>query len=167
MLENGADVHIKDNLGNTPLHYAMQLRDQGFINLLLAETADSCGFNIENKNGETPADIAFGMSQNSINQLMRAQMLTHLERQIRNKDFQAIKKFMEKYSWLNYETLYTLMRECYPQESDMSEHNSGSCSSALRWDELVDDGDVQGPKKKRIKVEVSRRNGKRKRIYVR
>lgn len=252
LLDNGADHCVKDSLGNTPLHHAVQARNCQLISVLLNKTAgraDFFGFNAENKFYETPAHIAFYSCGTCINQLIRAHMMTYLGRQMRNKNFQAIKRFIEKYpligyknlffdikacystqdekrttydpfdcmiyclewngieydvtvpqellsqfvqyaknsvgqirydaeqhmihflfqqlrsdkymnvirfikeySWLNYKPLYNWMKDCYPQEITNPHHIFCYCIAVLKSGRLINDGNMQEPKKKRIKV---------------
>lgn len=55
MLELGADVNIRDEDGNTALHYAAKELDSQKIKILVEHLAD---INITNKKGETPFDWA-------------------------------------------------------------------------------------------------------------
>lgn len=54
MLRNGANVNVKDKLGKTPLHYAMQLCSLPLVKLLIKYRAS---LQIEDKYGKTPLDI--------------------------------------------------------------------------------------------------------------
>lgn len=56
LIENGAEINIKDNDGNTPLHYAAKRGFMGIIRLLVENGAD---INAKNNDGQTPNDISF------------------------------------------------------------------------------------------------------------
>jgi ankyrin repeat protein len=55
LLDNGADVNLKDNSGDTALHYAVDVCDPDKVKFLLGKKID---VNAKNKNGETALDIA-------------------------------------------------------------------------------------------------------------
>lgn len=57
-LAQGADPHIVDELGNTPLHYTVHTGSKEVTNLLLSHGADP---NWQNKKGKTPLHIAIGV----------------------------------------------------------------------------------------------------------
>lgn len=52
-MAEGIDLNVLDNLGNTPLHYALQLGNRDLALYLIKKGANK---NIENKEGLTPAD---------------------------------------------------------------------------------------------------------------
>ncbi len=51
MIEEGADVNAKDNLGKTPLHYSVEERDLDCLNFLIENGAD---VNAKDHLGKTP-----------------------------------------------------------------------------------------------------------------
>jgi uncharacterized protein len=55
LIEHGADVNARQQLGYTPLHTAAQLGDGAMIDLLLASGADR---HAAGDDGKTPADLA-------------------------------------------------------------------------------------------------------------
>jgi ankyrin repeat protein len=55
LLDNGADVNLKDNSGDTALHYALDVCDPDKVKFLLGKKID---VNAKNTNGETALDIA-------------------------------------------------------------------------------------------------------------
>lgn len=55
LLDHGADVNARQQLGYTPLHTAAQLGDDAMIDLLRAGGADS---RVAGDDGKTPADLA-------------------------------------------------------------------------------------------------------------
>ena len=54
MLRDGANVNVRDRLGKTPLHYAMQLCSLPLVKLLIKYRAN---LQIQDKFGKTPLDI--------------------------------------------------------------------------------------------------------------
>ena len=55
LLENGADVNIKDRYGRTPLHLIARAGDPAIAKLLMQKGARS---NVRDQQGKTPLDIA-------------------------------------------------------------------------------------------------------------
>lgn len=55
LADNGADINAQDNIGNTLLMYAIELRNEPLINEILKLNPD---VNIKNKEGKTANDIA-------------------------------------------------------------------------------------------------------------
>ena len=53
LLDNGADVNIRNNAGATPLHEAARVGLKQMVTLLIEKGA---GINAEDKYGETPLD---------------------------------------------------------------------------------------------------------------
>lgn len=54
LLKKGMNANIKDNEGNTPLHYAFEYQNKEFRDLLFKYGAD---ITIRNKNGKTPEEL--------------------------------------------------------------------------------------------------------------
>jgi len=54
LVRNGADVHARDPLGNTPLHYAEALENAGIARYLISNGAD---VNAQNESGRTPHEL--------------------------------------------------------------------------------------------------------------
>lgn len=57
IINQGVDVKAKDEDGNTPLHFAVFIKNNQLANLLIRNQAD---LNLKNKKGETPLNIAIG-----------------------------------------------------------------------------------------------------------
>jgi hypothetical protein len=59
LLDLGASVHLQDNYGNTPLHYALKNVRESVVLKILSQKPD---INLENNEGITPLDLAFDVS---------------------------------------------------------------------------------------------------------
>jgi ankyrin repeat protein len=69
LVDKGADVNAANDLGMTPVHYAVQRGVDRIIEYLAAHGAK---FDIKNKQGRTPADLARGRTATLINKLTGA-----------------------------------------------------------------------------------------------
>jgi ankyrin repeat protein len=54
-LDKNYNPNEQNNLGDTPLHYAIQLKNKNIIQLLMNDGGD---LNIQNKKGISPFDLA-------------------------------------------------------------------------------------------------------------
>jgi len=55
LVENGADINVRDNEGNTPLMCAINNKFAGIINYLIARNTD---LKVANKHNKTAMDLA-------------------------------------------------------------------------------------------------------------
>ena len=67
MIEQGADVNLKDKQGKTPLHVWYSMENVALI--LIVHGAD---VNAQDKNGNTPFHRGIGLTEKIVNQLIRA-----------------------------------------------------------------------------------------------
>ncbi len=68
LIENGANVNCRCDMGNTPLHDAVTQNNDGIIELLINAGANPT---IKNEFGQTPLDIAKGRGQKRTVSLMK------------------------------------------------------------------------------------------------
>jgi len=66
LVEKGADVNAVNDLGMTPLHYAVQRGADRVVEYLASKGAR---FDVKNKQGRTPADLARGRTATLVKQL--------------------------------------------------------------------------------------------------
>jgi ankyrin repeat protein len=68
LLANKAEVNAKNNLGSTPLHFAVHWGHKDVAELLLANKAE---VNVKDNDGETPRQAAEAMGHKEIAELLR------------------------------------------------------------------------------------------------
>jgi hypothetical protein len=115
LIVNRADIHVRDSVGDTVLHYAVREQECALVECLLSSGAD---FDIENKSGETAADCA-PHSSTSVKQLMERHMVSHFCQLLLDDKCIAIKFFIDKYPWLNYaDILIWAKKNCFNKMFD-------------------------------------------------
>jgi ankyrin repeat protein len=79
LLDAGANFRLRDELGNTPLHYACARNYEGVTKLLI-ERGAKYGHEVENHENRTPQDCAIGASREYIVRLIRRKNVQRAER---------------------------------------------------------------------------------------
>ena len=114
LVTHGANTALRDNNGNTLLHYAVRAKHAQLVDRLLCEGKqfeihNECYgaiamrmFAIANVFGETPADLACGSSR-EVQQVMQEHMLLYLCNAFLKQQYQVVLDFIAKYDWINYE----------------------------------------------------------------
>ena len=69
LLDNKADVNAKDNIGNSPIFYAIELQSPSIIKLLIKYGAIKNEIRGKNKNGLTPLEFTIKQASDSINKI--------------------------------------------------------------------------------------------------
>ena len=69
LVEKGADVNAANDLGMTPMHYAVQRGNERLIEYLASKGGR---FDLKNKQGRTPAELARGRTAALISKLTGA-----------------------------------------------------------------------------------------------
>jgi hypothetical protein len=67
-IKNGAEVNKIDNLGNTPLHYAVKFGFPQTVKVLLAHKAE---LNLKNKNNYMPIDLALQFQRDELTEIVK------------------------------------------------------------------------------------------------
>ena len=77
LLENGADINAKDNLGQTPLHQAARISNSKIAQLLIEKGAD---LNTRDKGGKTALYFALDRGNSTIAEILIKKGATVLSR---------------------------------------------------------------------------------------
>lgn len=67
LLEHGAWINICDEVGDTPLHWAVRESKESLLRFLIGRGADAT---IQNEDGETPLQLAVCLGERSMEQYL-------------------------------------------------------------------------------------------------
>jgi hypothetical protein len=122
LVKNGVDATLRDNDGNTLLHYAVRQNHVILADILLGDgiqfeidnrlynSVALCVFDIANQCAETPALLSRASNQ-QMRYLMEQYILLYLCKAFINKRYYTILDFLYKYDWINKDLFFNWIQE--------------------------------------------------------